>query len=129
MTWDVPVIGVGMAALAAFVIAFACSGLVRRAAAAVGTARGALAVIADARLTDDEKEPRVRQAALDLFGSFAQITVRGVAVLAVAAAPVGLAAGLGLAPAAAVAGFLASWPVILGASAVMVAAWLIAKRR
>lgn len=89
---------------------------------AVSTARQAAGVMRDPALGDDEKESRVQAAALRLFRLFATITLRAAAALLVPLAAVLLLAWSGLVDLDAVVATATSWPVILGTTALMVAA-------
>ena len=113
------------ATIVAFLIGFRFSGVVPAAARALGTARAASTVMRSSALPDEDKEAAVRKAGLSLLGSTLSILLRSLAALLAALVPILLADMVGLADSGAILAFLARWDVILGASAVVTAIWLI----
>jgi hypothetical protein len=116
-------------AVAAFLIGFHLAGVVPAARRAIATARSATGVMRDPALDDLAKEKAVRKAGLSLLSSYASITLRSAAALLASFLPILLADATGLVDKEATMAFLLRWDVILGASAVMIAVWLIARRR
>lgn len=114
-------IAVGIAALVLFVVAFRLARIVPVASAAVGQARGALAVLGDRTKSDDEKERAARAAAGVLFGRFVLITGLTVLALIPAALCILLASWLGFAEAQAVMDALLS-PWLIAAAVLFFAA-------
>ena len=101
-------------AIAAFAAGFHISGILEQVYKATATAREAGAVMADKTLDDEVKEKRVQAASLGLFGSFGQILIRSVAVLALPGLILVGADLAGLASLAEIEDFLLSWEVIIG---------------
>lgn len=104
-------------------------GVVRAAGAALATARTALQALRDESLDDLARERVARQASLQLFARFGAILLRSALALLASAVPIALADVAGLAPQQAVIAFLSRWDVILAAAAVMVAAYLLWRKR
>ena len=98
-------------------------------AEALRTARGAVATLSAAGLSDVQKEAAARAAAARLFRSFVVIAAIGILALAAPAALVWVGSAVGLYPLAGAIELAASWPFLLGSSLVAVAAWLALERR
>ena len=125
-------------AVAAFLLGFHLAGVLPAASRAIATARSATGAMRNPALDDLARELMDRtgipgmaaqKAGLSLLGSFASIALRSAAALAVSFVPILLADAMGLVDAGATTAFLLRWDVILGASAVMIAVWLVVRRR
>ncbi len=90
----------------------------------LSTAQQSILVIADSDIGDDEKEKRIRQASVQLFGSF--LAILGISIASLSASGVivwgGAAAGLYLLDDAL--RIAIGWPFIIGCSIAAVALWL-----
>ena len=116
-------------AVAAFLLGFHLAGVLPAASRAIATARSATGAMRNPALDDLAREKAAQKAGLSLLGSFASIALRSAAALAVSFVPILLADAMGLVDAGATTAFLLRWDVILGASAVMIAVWLVVRRR
>ncbi len=123
------VLFVAFLSILGFLAGFHYAGVLPAATRALATAQAATGVMRDHDLDDLAKETAVRKAGLSLLGSFAAIVLRSLAALLAAFVPILLADVAGLAGMDATLAFLARWDVILIASAVMIAGWLIMRRR
>lgn len=121
-------VAIGIASIALFLFAFWRLDLVRVAASALATARTALATMRDGSLDDATREKRVQAASIRLTGAFVSIAVRGAVALGVSLLPIWLGDVSGLAAGGEVIGFLSRWDVILVASAVIVAGYVLRAR-
>lgn len=121
-------VAIGIASIALFLFAFWRLDLVRVAAGALATARTALATMRDGSLDDATREKRVQAASIRLTGAFVSIAVRGAVALGVSLLPIWLGDVSGLAAGGEVIGFLSRWDVILIASAVIVAGYVLRAR-
>lgn len=121
-------VAIGIASIALFLFAFWRLDLVRVAAGALATARTALATMRDGSLDDATREKRVQAASIRLTGAFVSIAVRGAVALGVSLLPIWLGDVSGLAAGGEVIGFLSRWDVILVASAVIVAGYVLRAR-
>ena len=115
----------GIASIVLFLIALWLLRLVPVASGAIATAQGAMAAMRDPALDDAAREKAVQAASLRLMGSFASIVVRGALSLGVSLLPIWLADVTGLASGAAVIDFLSRWDVIIIASVVIVAGYVV----
>jgi hypothetical protein len=114
--------------LVLLVVALSFSGVIGAARNVLSTARDATVVMRDGALDEMARERAVRQASIRLFSGFASILVRGALSVAVSAFPIWAAASTGVAEADAVFAFLGRVDVIVIASIVMVAGYLIGAR-
>lgn len=121
-------IAIALLTIVVFMVALSYSGLVGVATEAVHHARSASAVMRDAELDDHEKERAVRSTSLKLFGSFANIVVRGVAVFLISLIPAVIAEFAGLSTTSAVLEWLARPDVIVIVSVVLIAGYFAVKR-
>lgn len=112
----------------AFVVAFERLGILPVAKEVIATSRNTMASLSRAALSDDEKERLAQKAAITLFRGFASITVRGVITLAISVLPAFAFQVLGLATVDATLAFLATWPAIIAASAVMLGVYFWTRR-
>ena len=112
-----------------FLIAFHVLGLIAVARGALSQSRGAVAVMRDGDLSEDDKEAAVRRAALGLLRSTVSIIVRSVACLLISAIPVYALAAIGVTTPDDVLGFLSRWDVILISSALIAAGMYWGSRR
>lgn len=122
------VVGVAIASFVAFVAAFRASGLEVSARGVMATTRASLQAMRDASLSDEEKERRVRSASRDLLVEAGRIALRFALVFAAPALVLLGADALGLAPSAAVIGFLLTWPALVGFSVLAVLAFAVLPR-
>ena len=116
---------VGIVSIVLFLIALWLLRLVPVASAAVATARGAVAAMRDPALDDAAREKAVQAASLRLMGAFASIVVRGALSLGASLLPIWLADLTGLASGWAIVDFLSRWDVIVVASVVIVAGYVV----
>ena len=107
---------VALLSVAAFLVAFSLSGIVRVALSAVEIARDAVGMMCDDALDDDAREAAVQAASLRLLGVFLSLAVRSVLVLLVSVAPIWGAEQAGVAEGEDVIGLLSRWDVILGST-------------
>ena len=112
-----------------FLIAFHVLGLIAVARGALSQSRGAVAVMRDGDLSEDDKEAAVRRAALWLLRSTVSIIVRSVACLLISAIPVYALAAIGVTTPDDVLAFLSRWDVILISSALIAAGMYWGSRR
>lgn len=117
-----------LAAVALFVLALERFGVVRESRRAIAVSRDAIRIVPDASLDDDAKERMLQQASVTLFGAFASIAGRTIAAFAVSLVPLAVGEVTGLAPARAVAAWLAT-PEAIVVTSVLVVLWLIARVR
>jgi hypothetical protein len=125
---SLPVVATGLLSVAAFMAAFLAVRIVPAAAAAIATAHGAVAAMRDPSLDDLARERAAQRASLRLFGAFGGILLRSALALAAAFLPVLAADASGIAPEAAVTGFLMRWDVIVVLTVLVTAGWLLAWR-
>lgn len=92
------------------------------------TARGAVATLRDAALSDEEKERAARQAARGLFRGFFAILLIGGAALAAAAVVVWAGSAAGLYPLDALLATAVGWPFLLASTLLGTLAWIAAER-
>jgi len=121
-------VAIGIASIALFLFAFWRLDLVRVSSGAVTTARTALAAMRDESLDDAAREKAVQAASIRLTGAFVSIAVRGAVALGVSLLPIWLGDVGGLAPGDEVINFLSRWDVILIASVVIVAGYVLRAR-
>lgn len=114
--------------VAAFAVAFALLRVPAWAGESLAVAGRAHAALRDPALDDTARERAAQTAARRLFYVGGVIVVRTAVALAVAAAPLVLADGFGVVPAATVAGFLMRLDVILIAGVALVAVWIVQRR-
>jgi hypothetical protein len=107
---------VALLSVAAFLAAFALSGIVRVALSAVETARQVVCVMRDDGFNDDAREAMAQAASVRLLRAFFSIAVRSVLVLLVTVAPILVAEQAGLTEGEAVIALLSRWDVILGST-------------
>ena len=114
--------------VAAFAVAFALLRIPAWAGESLAVAGRAHAALRDPALDDTARERAAQTAARRLFYVSGVIVVRTAVALAVAAAPLVLADGFGVVPAATVVGFLMRLDVILIAGVALVAVWWLQRR-
>ena len=119
---------VGASVILAFMLGLWFARLVPTARRAIEIARVAHDVMNDAAMDDFDKEKAVRRYAVQLLGSFASIFLRSLAALIISAIPLVFADVSGIAPRQAVIVFLSRWDVILVATFVITAGWLVVNR-
>ncbi|RAH97363.1 hypothetical protein DLJ53_29650 [Acuticoccus sediminis] len=116
------------ASILAFVAVLHFAGAAGLARDAASTAGGAAAVMRSRDIDDDEKERRIRIAAVRLFGSFLAITAVCVGAVAAAAAVVVLGSAFGLYRLAEAVEVGSGWPFILVSSIGMLLVWLLLRQ-
>lgn len=116
---------VGIASIVLFLVALWLFRLVPTAAGALATAQGAVGAMRDEALDDAAREKAVQSASLRLMGAFASIVVRGALSLGASLLPIWLADVAGLAAGNDVIDFLSRWDVIIIATVVIVAGYVI----
>jgi len=114
--------------VAAFAVVFALLRIPAWAGESLAVAGRAHAALRDPALDDTARERAAQTAARRLFYVGGVIVVRTAVALALAAAPLVLADGFGVVPAATVAGFLMRLDVILIAGVALVAVWILQRR-
>jgi hypothetical protein len=114
--------------VAAFAVAFAWLRVPARAGESLAVAGRARLALRDPALDDAAREASAQAAARRLFYLFAVIVGRTAVALAAAALPVVVADRLGLAAMGEVAAFSMRLDVILAATVVLVAVWLLHRR-
>jgi hypothetical protein len=114
--------------VAAFILVLRLAGTVAAATRAAATARDAARALRSPGLGDAEKEALSRRAAAALFASFLRIAATGLLALGLSLAVIWLGAAAGLYDLAAALTTAAGWPFLLGATAVVTLAWLVAGR-
>ena len=122
-------VGVYIAGIVLFVLAFSITRLANSFGQVMAIARRALRTISDSRLDDHDKERAARQAALQLLGQAALITLKGAITVACALFPFWLADVLALQPWDETMSFALRWDVLLITSVLMLAGWLLWRRR
>ena len=115
--------------LMAFVAVLRVLNAQRVAMEVIGTSQAALGVLTDPDLSDDEKEARVRRAALRLFGNFLRIAGIAVAALAASALLVWGGAAAGFYTLDSAIALAMGWPFILVSSAAVIIGWVALERR
>jgi hypothetical protein len=119
---------VALLSVAAFLVAFSLSGIVRVALSAVEIARDAVGMMRDDALDDDAREAAVQAASLRLLGVFLSLAVRSVLVLLISVAPIWGAEQAGIAQSVDVIGLLSRWDVILGSTIAICALYMLKVR-
>lgn len=122
------IVATAVAALAIFAIAIWVSGVMRVSVGVLSTTQNAAAIMRDPALDDLQREKAIQRASLRLLADFGSILFRGVASLAISFAPIWLADVSGLASARAVMDFLSRVDVIVVASIVMIAGYVLRVR-
>jgi hypothetical protein len=117
-----------VASLGVFVFALVLSGVIGVAGGVLTTTQDAVATMRDRSLDDAAREKAIQRASLRLLSDVGSILVRGALSVAVSLVPVWLADATGLATFEAVFGFLSRWDVVVIASAVMIAGYVIQSR-
>jgi len=116
--------------IAVVVAGFPLSGITRRAGAVISVARQAMTMIADKSIPDAAKEEWLQQASFRLLVQFGAILLATFVLLALSGSVLWLGAWTGAAPIETSLELLSRWQVILGSSALFIAAfWLGAWRR
>jgi hypothetical protein len=123
---------VTLAAASASVIVFAVAlwlfGVIRVGSGVLVTARSALAAISDESLDDLAREKAVQKASLSLLGAFVSIALRSILALLASFLPIWLASLTGRTSVDEVMQFLSRWDVVLIASLLMIAVYVIGRR-
>lgn len=122
-------VGVYIAGIVLFVLAFSVTRLANSFGQVMAIARRALRTISDSRLEDHDKERAARQAALQLLAQAALITLKGAITVVSALFPFWLADVLALQPWDEAMSFALRWDVLLITSVLMLAGWLLWRRR
>lgn len=107
-----------------FVLAFGILGIARIGAGVLVTARDAVAVMRDENSDDETREKVARRASLQLMGALFSILVRTALAVLAAFVPIWIAASAGFAASGDVLRFLSRWDVIVAASLVIIAGYI-----
>ena len=118
------VLGVYLAGIALFVLAFNFTRLSSSFGQVMAIVQQAIRVITDSQLDDHEKERAARHAALQLLKQAALITLKGAITVICALFPFWLADVLALQPLDETMAFALRWDVLLITTVLMVAGWL-----
>ena len=119
------ILATAAASMLVFMAALWLCGIVRTGAEALSTAREAVAVLADEAIGEAAREEHIQRAALRLLGATFSILGRTLVAALASAVPIVLADWAGLASTADLIGFLARWDVILAATILMSAGYLV----
>jgi hypothetical protein len=103
---------VGLAAVAAFAVAFGWLGVVRAASGAIAISQHTMGVMRNPALDDRAREQAMQQASIRLLGSCVSILLRSALAVLVSMVPIWLFSVLGLVTIADVFAFLSRWDVI-----------------
>lgn len=122
------IVATAVATLAILAVALWLSGVMRVSAGVLSTTQNAAAIMRDPALDDLQREKAMQRASLRLLADFGSILFRGVLSLAISFVPIWLADVAGLASSRAVIEFLSRTDVIIVASIVMVAGYVIRVR-
>ena len=122
------IVAIAIATLAIFAVALWVSGVMRVSTGVLSTTRNAAAIMRDPALDDMAREKAIQRASLKLFADFGSILLRGAISLAVSFAPIWLADVTGVASSRAVIDFLSRVDVIVVASILMVAGYVLRVR-
>lgn len=122
-------VGVYIAGIVLFVLAFSMTRLASSFGRVMAIARRATRTISDNQLDDHDKERVARQAAVQLLGQAGMITLKGAITVACALFPFWLADVLALQPWDEAMSFALRWDVLLITSVLMLAGWLLWRRR
>jgi hypothetical protein len=122
------IVAIAIVTLAILAVAFWVSGVMRVSAGVLSTTQNAAAIMRDPALDDMAREKAMQRASLKLIADFGSILFRGAISLAVSFAPIWLADVTGLASSRAVMDFLSRIDVIVVASIVMVAGYVLRVR-
>jgi hypothetical protein len=122
------IVAIAIATLAILAVALWVSGVMRVSAGVLSTTRNATAILRDPALDDMAREKAMQRTSLKLLADFGSILLRGGISLAVSFAPIWLADVTGLASSRAVMDFLSRVDVVVVASIVMVAGYLLRVR-
>ncbi len=95
----------------------------------VSTAQDSIGVMADADLSEEEKERRIRAASLRLFGAFFTIAGIGLAALAAPAVILWVGARLGLYDLEGAISVATGWPFLATSTLAAIAIWVLLARR
>jgi hypothetical protein len=117
-----------IAGLVAFIAVLKVTGVEQQARAAIGIAHGAIAVLADPDLGDDDKERHVQRATLKMLKSAAILLGIGAAACLAAAVFVLGGAALGLFTTTDALGLATSWSFLLWSSLGAILLWLVMGR-
>jgi len=99
------------------------TGLIPRVSSAAGVARGALAVLTSAEMTDDAKEAAARTAAVGMFGAFFAILARVTIILGLPILLVAIIIALGVVGGTEVEAAATNWYFLGGSTLAMAALW------
>jgi hypothetical protein len=122
------IVAVAIASIVAFLVVFWKIGVVPAASQAATRASAATRVIASKELGDEVKERETQKAALGLLGDVFSILWRSIVALVAAAVPIYGAEILKLTTSDAVVDFLARWDVIIIASLIIIAGYVVGQR-
>jgi hypothetical protein len=117
-----------LASIGIFVGALWVFRVARVGAGVLAIARHAVAAMRDENLDDRAREKTVQRASIQLIGAFVSILVRGALAFLVSFLPIWLASLTGLASAEDVFRYLSRWDVIVIASIVVIAGYVIRMR-
>ncbi|QBF30550.1 sulfotransferase [Thalassococcus sp. S3] len=118
-----------LAGLLAFVVMLRVLRAQQVASGVLDTARGAMAVMSDRHISDEEKERRMRRASVQMFRSFAVILGIGIVSLAVPSGIVWAGAALGLYALDHALAVALGWPFILASAGLAIAIWYLLERQ
>ncbi len=114
-----------LASIGLFIGALWVFGIARVGAGVLVIAKGAVAAMHDKSLDDEVREKTVRRASIELIGAFFSILVRGALAFLASFLPIWIASLAGLASIEDVLLYLSRWDVIVIASVVVTAGYVI----
>jgi hypothetical protein len=116
---------IAISSIVVFIAALWAFGVARVGAGVLATAQGAVAAMRDESLDDEAREKVVQRASIQLMGAFASILVRGALTFLASILPIWLGSLAGLAEIEEVMDYLSRCDVILIASVVITAGFVI----
>lgn len=114
-----------LASIGFFIGAFWVFGITRVGAGVLVIATGAIAAMRDKRLDDEVREKTVQRASIQLIGAFFSILIRSALAFLASFLPIWIASLAGLATIEDVLRYLSRWDVIVIASTVVIAGYVI----
>ncbi len=114
-----------LASIGFFIGAFGVFGIARVGAGVLVIAKGAIGAMRDKRLDDEVREKTVQRASIQLIGAFFSILVRSALAFLASFLPIWIASLAGLATIEDVLRYLSRWDVIVIASTVVIAGYVI----
>ena len=118
-----------IASIGVFIGAFWVFGIAKVGAGVLSTARGAVAAMRGESLDDEAREKAVRRASIQLISAFISILIRSALTFVASFLPIWLADFMDLATTEDVVRFLSRWDVIMIATIVVIAGYVIWMRR